>query len=125
LLDFDTQIKKLTLLGEHADVEYCVEPKFDGGSIALVYENDRLVRGATRGNGAFGEEITNNAKAIRTIPMRANFSKYNMHKVELRGEVLIRKDVFKKMNEERARGDRPGAGGIFVPVRLCGRRRQQ
>lgn len=101
LLDFDKQIKKLTLLAENADIEYCVEPKFDGGSIALVYENDLLVRGATRGNGAFGEEMTNNAKAIRSIPLRAEFSKYNMKKVELRGEVLIRKDVFKKMNEER------------------------
>ncbi len=101
LIDFDTQIKKLTLLPENANVEYCVEPKFDGGSIALVYENDRLVRGATRGNGVFGEEMTNNAKAIRTIPLRAEFSKYNIQKAEVRGEVLIRKDVFKKMNELR------------------------
>ena len=101
LKDFDTQIKKLTLLGEDVDIEYCVEPKFDGGSIALVYENDLLVRGATRGNGTLGEEMTKNAKAIRSIPLRAEFSKYNMNKVELRGEVLIRKDIFKKINEER------------------------
>ncbi len=101
LIDFDTQIKKLTLLNENTDVEYCVEPKFDGGSIALVYENDRLVRAATRGNGVFGEEMTNNAKAIRSIPLRAKFSKYKMAKVEVRGEVLIRKDIFKKINEER------------------------
>ena len=101
LKDFDTQIKKLTLLNENSDVEYCVEPKFDGGSIALVYENDLLVRGATRGNGMLGEEMTNNAKAIRSIPLKAEFSKYSMNKVELRGEVLIRKDVFKKINDER------------------------
>ena len=101
LIDFDTQIKKLTLIDENADIEYCVEPKFDGGSIALVYEDDLLVRGATRGNGAFGEEMTNNAKAIRSIPLRAEFSKHQMQKVELRGEVLIRKDIFKKINEER------------------------
>ncbi len=101
LIDFDAQIKKLTLLDENAEIEYCVEPKFDGGSIALVYENDLLVRGATRGNGAIGEEMTNNAKAIRSIPLRADFSKHKMQKVELRGEVLIRKDIFKKINEER------------------------
>ena len=101
LKDFDTQIKKLTLLDENTDVEYCVEPKFDGGSIALVYENDLLVRGATRGNGTLGEEMTNNAKAIRSVPLRAAFSNHGMKKVELRGEVLIRKDIFKKINDER------------------------
>ena len=67
----------------------------------MVYENNLLVRGATRGNGALGEEMTKNAKAIRSIPLRAEFSKHNMSKVELRGEVLIRKDIFKKINEER------------------------
>ncbi|MEL6922585.1 MAG: NAD-dependent DNA ligase LigA [Bacteroidota bacterium] len=101
LLDFDKQIKKLTQLPEETAIEYCVEPKFDGGSIALVYEKDLLTRGATRGNGTLGEEMTNNAKAIRSIPMRAAFSAYDIQKVELRGEVLIRKDIFKKMNTAR------------------------
>ncbi len=101
LIDFDTQIKKLSLLDENTDIEYCVEPKFDGGSIALIYENDLLVRGATRGNGTLGEEMTKNAKAIRSIPLKAEFSKHGMQKVELRGEVLIRKDIFKKINEAR------------------------
>ena len=101
LIDFDTQIKKLTLTDENVDIEYCVEPKFDGGSVALIYENDLLVRGATRGNGTLGEEMTKNAKAIRSVPLRAEFSKYKMSKVELRGEVLIRKDIFKKINAER------------------------
>jgi len=101
LKDFDERIKKLTATAEDADIEYVVEPKFDGGSIALVYENDRLVRGATRGNGKKGEEMTHNARAMKSIPMKANFSKYGIQKTELRGEVLIRKDIFEKVNKQR------------------------
>lgn len=101
LKDFDESIKKLAMLDESSDVEYVVEPKFDGGSIALVYENDQLVRAATRGNGVMGEEITANARVIRTIPLKAAFSEYDIVKAELRGEVLIRKDIFKKINKER------------------------
>jgi DNA ligase (NAD+) len=103
LYDFDRQVKKLSGLEEDAAVEYAVEPKFDGGSIAIVYEGDRLMRAATRGNGRVGEEMTANARVIRSIPLRAGFSHYRLHRVELRGEVLIRKDVFKKINEQRAK----------------------
>ncbi len=102
LKDWDEQLKRLWNMDAETDVEYSVEPKFDGGSIALVYESDKLVRAATRGNGTMGEEITNNARVIRSIPLKANFSKHHMAKVELRGEVLIRKDIFKKINEARA-----------------------
>ena len=102
LREFDEQIKKFGLLEIGDDVAYTVEPKFDGGSIALVYENDRLARGATRGNGKMGEEMTHNARVIRSIPLQANFSQYGLQRVELRGEVLIRKDIFEKVNAERA-----------------------
>jgi DNA ligase (NAD+) len=102
LRDFDLQVRKFGLLPPGAPVEYVVEPKFDGGSIALVYENDRLVRAATRGDGTLGEEMTPNARVIRSIPLQAAFSKYGIHKAELRGEVLIRKDVFEKINQRRA-----------------------
>ena len=101
LQDFDTQIKKLGILGEGDDVAYSVEPKFDGGSVAAVFENDLLVRGATRGNGTEGEEITNNIRTISSIPLKAAFSKHNIHRVELRGEVLIQKENFKKINTQR------------------------
>lgn len=104
LNDFDERVKKLIFANNpDMEIEYCVEPKFDGGTIVLVYENDVLVRAATRGNGAQGDEMTANAKAIRSIPLRANFSKYGIQKVELRGEVLIRKDLFDKVNEQRAK----------------------
>lgn len=101
LNDFDEQIKKLALLAMDSEVEYVVEPKFDGGSIALVYENDQLIRGATRGNGKLGEEMTNNARVMRSVPLSARFSESNIYKVELRGEVVIRKDNFEKINEQR------------------------
>ena len=101
LKDFDEKIKKLANLPKEAEIEYVVEPKFDGGTIALVYENDVLVRAATRGNGTMGEEMTHNAKVMRSIPLRAAFSKYGITKVELRGEALIKKDTFEKINKQR------------------------
>ncbi len=103
LHEFDTQIKKLINQKEEGDIEYCVEPKFDGGSIALIYTDDKLERAATRGNGTNGEEVTNNARVIKSIPLSANFSKKGLKTVELRGEVLIRKDNFDKMNQQRAK----------------------
>src|SRR6185369_8129174 len=96
LVDFDRRAKELTGLKE---IEYCVEPKFDGASISLVYENDHLVRGATRGDGVQGDDITPNIKQIRTIPLSARFSDYGLQAVEIRGEVLINKENFKKFNE--------------------------
>jgi DNA ligase (NAD+) len=102
LREFDQQVKRMLNLPEEVAIAYAVEPKYDGGSIALVYEDDYLVRGATRGNGTLGEEMTANARAIRSVPLKANFSKYGLRKVEVRGEVIIRKDRFEAMNAERA-----------------------
>lgn len=102
LNNFDNSIKKICNLPANANVEYVVEPKFDGGSIALVYENDLLIRAATRGNGTIGEEITPNARTMPSIPLKAAFSKHGIYKVELRGEALIRKENFDKINQERA-----------------------
>ena len=96
LLDFDRKARELTGLDE---IEYCVEPKFDGASISLVYEEDQLVRGATRGDGVKGDDITPNIRQIRTIPLSAGFSSYGLHSVEIRGEVLINKDNFKAFNQ--------------------------
>lgn len=96
LLDFDRKARELTGLNK---IEYCVEPKFDGGSISLVYENDMLTRGATRGDGVEGDEVTTNVKQIRSLPLSAKFSDYGLQQVEIRGEVLINKSNFKKYNE--------------------------
>ena len=98
LIDFDRRMKELS---GQTELQYVVEPKYDGASIALVYENDLLTRAATRGNGTLGDDITNNAKVIRAIPLRANFSKLGIQKIELRGEVIIKKTVFKELNKQR------------------------
>lgn len=96
LKDFDRKARQLSQL-DH--ITYCVEPKFDGGSISLIYENDLLVRGATRGNGVAGDDITTNVKQIRTLPLSARFSHYGLQQVEIRGEVLMNKSSFKKYND--------------------------
>ncbi len=99
LIDWDASIKKLM---QEEQIVYACEPKFDGASLALVYENDLLVRAATRGNGIVGDDITNNIKTLPSVPLRAAFSKYGIYKTELRGEVVIHKERFKQMNERRA-----------------------
>jgi len=99
LLDWDRRARELTGLGE---LEYCVEPKFDGASISLTYENDILLRGVTRGDGVAGDEITTNIRQIRSVPLSASFSKYGLQVVEIRGEVLMNKSNFKKYNEQLA-----------------------
>lgn len=101
LQEFDKQIRKLCLLDENETIDFFVEPKYDGGSIALVYENNELIRAATRGNGTQGEEMTANAKALPTIPLKAEFSKYGIAKVELRGEAVIAKAAFIETNKKR------------------------
>jgi DNA ligase (NAD+) len=98
LLDFDRRVKELTGL---SDVSYCVEPKFDGAGISLIYENDYYTRGATRGNGAVGDDITPNLKVLRSIPMKPAFSQLGIYKIELRGEVMINKKNFEKLNKQR------------------------
>lgn len=107
LEDFDKQVRKLCNISEDEDIEYTAEPKYDGGSIAMIYENDLMVRAATRGNGAKGEDMTPNARTLVSIPLRAGFSEYGMHKVELRGEAVISKERFDKMNEDREKEGLP------------------
>ncbi|WP_153798402.1 NAD-dependent DNA ligase LigA [Foetidibacter luteolus] len=96
LFDFDRKAREATNLDV---IEYCIEPKFDGASISLIYENDILVRGATRGNGVEGEDITTNIKQIKSIPLSAPFSKYGVQQVEIRGEIIMTKKAFAKYNE--------------------------
>lgn len=101
LKDFEKQIIKLTGATEAGVIEYTVEPKYDGGSVALVYEDDLLVRAATRGNGTEGEDITANMRSLKTVPLKVPFSKYGIKKAELRGEALIKKARFKEINQQR------------------------
>ena len=96
LLDWDRKAKELSGLDV---IEYSVEPKFDGASVSLIYENDMLVRGVTRGDGEIGDDITPNIKQIKSIPLSAPFSKHNIQQIEIRGEILMNKNNFKKYNE--------------------------
>ncbi|MDB5193854.1 MAG: ligase [Segetibacter sp.] len=99
LLDWDRKAREAAKLDV---IEYCVEPKFDGASVSLIYENDHLTRGATRGNGVEGDDITTNIKQVRSIPLHAAFSDYGLDVVEIRGEVLMSKSAFKQYNDQLA-----------------------
>ncbi len=81
---------------------YVCELKIDGSALALSYENGLLVRGATRGDGTTGEEITQNVKTIRSIPLRLNLD-HPPPWVEVRGEAFLALDVFDQINQERAK----------------------
>jgi DNA ligase (NAD+) len=100
LLRFDKRIRDG--LPSEVVISYTVEPKFDGSSISLLYEKDRLVRAATRGNGIEGDDITANARTIRSVPLQAPFSREGISKIEIRGEAIIELPVFEQMNKERA-----------------------
>jgi DNA ligase (NAD+) len=107
LVDWDRKVRESSGLDE---VEYCVEPKFDGAGISLIYEEDSLSRGSTRGDGETGDDITPNIKQIRSIPLSAAFSKHGIRQVEIRGEVLMNKKNFKKYNEKlMGEGEQPFA----------------
>ncbi|MCT4606043.1 MAG: NAD-dependent DNA ligase LigA [Marinisporobacter sp.] len=94
LIDFDRSIRKI--IGEK--IEYVVEPKIDGLSVNLKYENGRFVQGATRGNGVVGEDITKNLRTVKTIPLKLK----EEIDIEVRGEVYIPKEKFAKLNQRQA-----------------------
>lgn len=96
LIDFDRKARELSATEL---INYCIEPKFDGASISLIYENDQLVRAITRGDGVEGEEITNNVKQIRSIPLTARFSEFGISQIEIRGEIIMSKSSFHKYNQ--------------------------
>lgn len=98
ILAFDERVKKF--LKSSSEVEYFCEPKFDGLALEIVYEKGRLVQAITRGNGEVGEDVTHNIKTIKTIPLKLKTSK-PPELLEVRGEVLIFKSDFLKMNEQQ------------------------
>lgn len=95
LRDWDRKAKELSGLEL---ISYCVEPKFDGASVSLLYERNMLVAGTTRGDGEVGDDITPNVKQIRSVPLSAKFSKYGIDQVEVRGEVMMNKQSFENYN---------------------------
>ena len=92
IFEFDQRIKKTIL-----NPTYVCELKIDGLSVSLLYENGKLIRGATRGNGIIGEDITHNVETIKSIPLVIN----DKRKIEVRGEIYMPKKSFNKLNQER------------------------
>ena len=87
----------------NSNISFYCEPKFDGASLNLIYENGELVQGITRGDGSIGELITQNVKTIKSIPLTIK----HKEKIEIRGEVVIFKDEFEKINETRTKNNEP------------------
>jgi DNA ligase (NAD+) len=88
------------------DFEYVCELKIDGSALALTYENGVLIRGATRGDGVAGEEITQNVKTIRAIPLRLNLEN-PPNRIEVRGEAFLGIATFEQINQERTQAGEP------------------
>ena len=95
-------------LGKEQTIEYIAEPKLDGLAVELVYEKGKFVNGSTRGDGTTGEDITQNLKTIRAIPLALRVEAQSVPALlEVRGEVFIRKDDFLKLNIQQEANDKP------------------
>jgi len=92
--EFDERVKKTI-----SNPVYVCELKIDGLSVSLLYKNGKLIRGATRGNGVIGEDITHNVETIKSIPLSIDMKE----EIEVRGEIYMPKRSFVKLNEERAK----------------------
>ena len=100
---FDERCQRLA---EGRSLEYVAELKIDGLSLSLQYESDLLVRGVTRGDGRIGEDVTQNARTIRSVPLRLKAKQIDSA-LEVRGEVFIPRDVFERTNAEREEAGEP------------------
>lgn len=98
LIDWDRKCRELA--GSDS-ITYCVEPKYDGASVSLIYEDGKLVRGATRGDGVMGEDVTINVRQIKAIPLSAALIPQGVKQIEIRGEIVIHKKVFEEYNRQR------------------------
>lgn len=106
--EFEQRILRFLNLESGAELDWVVEPKFDGVSASLLYEGGRLVRGVTRGDGAVGENITANLRTVRNIPLELSSEERPVPaRLEVRGEVLIRREAFDLFNVEREERGQP------------------
>lgn len=103
--EFDRRIKRL--LGTDKDIEYTVEPKYDGLAIELTYQNGLLYKASTRGDGYEGEDVTQNIKTIKSVPLRIESVKKIPEIIDIRGEVYMDIDEFERLNKEREKNGEP------------------
>lgn len=103
--EFDRRIKRL--LGIDKDIEYTVEPKYDGLAIELTYQNGLLYKASTRGDGYEGEDVTQNIKTIKSVPLRIESVKKIPEIIDIRGEVYMDIDEFERLNKEREKNGEP------------------
>ena len=98
--DFDKRVKKF--LGTSEDIEYAAEPKFDGLAVELVYERGQFVVGSTRGDGINGENVTQNLRTIKTVPLQLIQKEISSpERLEVRGEAIMQVEKFKELNRKR------------------------
>ncbi|MFA6128842.1 MAG: NAD-dependent DNA ligase LigA [Bacteroidales bacterium] len=102
VIDFDNRLKKII----DGPIEYACELKYDGAAISLTYENGRLVQALTRGDGIRGDDVTANIKTIRSVPLTIT-DKECPALFEIRGEIILHREVFNKLNEERIQEGEP------------------
>ncbi len=88
-----------------AEIDYLLEPKFDGLSVELIYQNGHLETGSTRGNGEVGEDITHNLKTLRAVPLALHRKRHLPRHMAVRGEVFLRRQGFVRLNRERIQAD--------------------
>lgn len=105
LIDFDARVKRL--LGTSEEIEYTVEPKYDGLAVELSYKDGLLIKASTRGDGYVGEDITQNIKTIKSIPLRIEGVSVVPEEIDIRGEVYMNLDEFERINREREQKGEP------------------
>lgn len=106
LREFHHRITNRLELEDDDDLQFAAEPKLDGAAVSLLYEQGRLVRGATRGDGTTGEDITHNVRTIQAVPLKLTGKRYPAS-LEVRGEVFMPRNGFERFNEQAAaRGDK-------------------
>jgi DNA ligase (NAD+) len=109
IIEFDTRVKRLTGVDS---ISYVAEPKLDGVAVNLIYENGLFTRGATRGDGTIGEDVTQNLKTISSLPLKMKHTSHNLlpSSIEIRGEVYMENETFQKLNLRRIdEGEEPFA----------------
>lgn len=105
LREFDVRIKRI--LGSNDELEYTVEPKYDGLAVELSYKEGFLYKASTRGDGYVGEDITQNIKTIKAIPLKIEGVEHIPEEIDIRGEVYMNIDEFERINKERQQQGEP------------------